>query len=59
VPERSRERELAGSTDMVPVEGTVDVIAHETVPVLHRQAHLGHSQEQCALGLSNVERPAR
>jgi cyclase len=25
VPEKSRERELAGSTDMVPVEGTVDV----------------------------------
>ena len=25
MPKRSRERELAGSTDMVPVEGTVDV----------------------------------
>src|SRR3712207_5586629 len=25
VSERSKERELAGSTDMVPVEGTVDV----------------------------------
>jgi cyclase len=54
VPERGRERELAGSTDMVPVEGTVDVdVPVSTLWEAFTRADLWPRWNRCMLWVRN------